>query len=71
MAVYLVDGAPGRNRTGTPAMNEAADFKSDVSTNFTTGAKAVLCLQVKIKSPHERAFVDSKVKTLVSMVKQH
>jgi len=26
---------------------------------------------LKIKSPHERAFVDSKVKTLVSMVKQH
>jgi hypothetical protein len=25
-------------------MNEAADFKSDVSTNFTTGAKALLCL---------------------------
>ncbi len=48
MAVYLVDGAPGRNRTGTPAMNEAADFKSDVSTNFTTGAKALLCLQVEL-----------------------
>ncbi len=41
-------GAPGRNRTGTPAINEAADFKSDVSTNFTTGAKALLCLQVEL-----------------------
>jgi hypothetical protein len=31
-------GASGRNRTGTPAMNEATDFKSVVSTNFTTEA---------------------------------
>ena len=31
-------GARGRNRTGTPAINEAADFKSDVSTYFTTRA---------------------------------
>ena len=33
-------GARGRNRTGTPAINEAADFKSDVSTSFTTRALA-------------------------------
>ena len=33
-----VIGARGRNRTGTPAINEAADFKSDVSTYFTTRA---------------------------------
>ena len=54
-----VSGAPGRNRTGTPAMNEAADFKSDVSTNFTTGAKALLCLQVElfdIKKPSNEGF---------------
>jgi len=31
-----LDGAPGRNRTGTPL--QATDFKSGVSTNFTTGA---------------------------------
>ncbi len=31
-------GAPSRNRTGTPAIHEAADFKSAVSTNFTIGA---------------------------------
>ena len=31
-------GARDRNRTGTPAMNEAADFKSAVSTDFTTRA---------------------------------
>jgi hypothetical protein len=59
MAVYFVSGAPGRNRTGTPAINEAADFKSDVSTNFTTGAKALLCLQVElsgIKKPSKEGF---------------
>ena len=33
-------GAPSRNRTGTPAIHEAADFKSAVSTNFTIGAFA-------------------------------
>ena len=33
-----VVGARDRNRTGTPAMNEAADFKSAVSTDFTTRA---------------------------------
>jgi hypothetical protein len=33
-----VNGASGRNRTGMPAMNEATDFKSVVSTNFTTEA---------------------------------
>jgi hypothetical protein len=40
-------------------MNEAADFKSDVSTNFTTGAKALLCLQVElsgIKKPSKEGF---------------
>jgi hypothetical protein len=37
-------GAPNRNRTGTPAMNEATDFKSGVSTSFTTGAEVLLCL---------------------------
>ena len=31
-------GARGRNRTGTPHLWKAADFKSDVSTNFTTRA---------------------------------
>ena len=35
-------GAPSRNRTGTPAIHEAADFKSAVSTNFTIGAVQLL-----------------------------
>jgi hypothetical protein len=33
------NGARDRNRTGTPVIHEAADFKSDVSTNFTTRAQ--------------------------------
>ena len=33
-----MDGARDRNRTGTPVIHEAADFKSDVSTYFTTRA---------------------------------
>ncbi len=38
--VFLVFqlGARDRNRTGTPVIHEAADFKSDVSTYFTTRA---------------------------------
>ena len=32
-------GARDRNRTGTPVIHEAADFKSDVSTYFTTRAR--------------------------------
>ena len=35
-------GARDRNRTGTPVIHEAADFKSDVSTYFTT--RAMDCL---------------------------
>ena len=31
-------GARSRNRTGMPLMQEAADFKSDVSTSFTIRA---------------------------------
>ncbi len=31
-------GARDENRTRTPAIHEAADFKSAVSTNFTTRA---------------------------------
>ena len=34
-------GAPSRNRTGTPAINEAADFKSAVSTYFAIRATFV------------------------------
>ena len=34
----LNSGARDRNRTGTPVIHEAADFKSDVSTYFTTRA---------------------------------
>ena len=37
-AVFDSDGARDRNRTGTPVIHEAADFKSDVSTYFTTQA---------------------------------
>ena len=35
----LSNGARDRNRTGTPVIHEAADFKSDVSTYFTTRAQ--------------------------------
>ena len=35
----LLSGARDRNRTGTPVIHEAADFKSDVSTYFTTRAR--------------------------------
>jgi hypothetical protein len=38
-------GARDRNRTGTLAINEAADFKSAVSTYFTTRAIHVLSNQ--------------------------
>jgi len=34
----LLIGARDRNRTGMPVIHEAADFKSDVSTYFTTRA---------------------------------
>jgi hypothetical protein len=37
--VKLSNGARDRNRTGTPVIHEAADFKSDVSTYFTTRAR--------------------------------
>ena len=37
-----ISGARDRNRTGTPVIHEAADFKSDVSTYFTTRAQCVL-----------------------------
>ena len=36
--VRCASGAPGRTRTGTPPFGIAADFKSAVSTGFTTGA---------------------------------
>ena len=36
-------GAPGRTRTGTPPFGIAADFKSAVSTGFTTGAGTARC----------------------------
>ena len=38
----MLDGARDRNRTGTPVIHEAADFKSDVSTYFTTRARWLL-----------------------------
>ena len=38
----LSNGARDRNRTGTPVIHEAADFKSDVSTYFTTRAKGMM-----------------------------
>ena len=37
--IVVKDGARDRNRTGTPVIHEAADFKSDVSTYFTTRAR--------------------------------
>ena len=40
--IIATDGARDRNRTGTPVIHEAADFKSDVSTYFTTRAKVAV-----------------------------
>ncbi|GEM_PF-1857885 len=37
MQPFVIYGASGRSRTGTPV--KARDFKSLVSTNFTTEAK--------------------------------
>jgi hypothetical protein len=60
MAIYLRSVVPRAGiEPARPAINEAADFKSDVSTNFTTGAKALLCLQVElfdIKKPSNEGF---------------
>ena len=53
-AVFDSDGARDRNRTGTPVIHEAADFKSDVSTYFTTRAHAQLLWNKKAPS----AFAD-------------
>ena len=47
-------GTRDRNRTGTPAMNEAADFKSAVSTYFTTRAKQCWHTDCQTKTPLER-----------------
>ena len=44
-------GARDRDRTGTPAIREAADFKSAVSTYFTTRAQQHNLRIVKQKSP--------------------
>ena len=41
----LLSGARDRNRTGTPVIHEAADFKSDVSTYFTTRATVSIVKQ--------------------------
>ena len=46
--MILLFGARDRNRTGTPVIHEAADFKSDVSTYFTTRAHRSI---VKQKCP--------------------
>jgi hypothetical protein len=48
-------GAWDGGRTRTPAMNEAADFKSAVYTNFTTQAKSLL-------SPKKPCFPPSAAK---------
>ena len=47
---FIFLGAPGRDRTGTPLIQEAADFKSAVSTNFTTGATFTLSCARKPQS---------------------
>lgn len=48
-SLCLFDGARGRNRTGTP-LTEARDFKSLVSTNFTTRAVS-LCPWILRQTP--------------------
>ena len=50
-------GARDRNRTGTPAINEAADFKSAVSTYFTTRAKQYWHTDCQTKKPLERGSI--------------
>ena len=48
-------GARDRNRTGTPVIHEAADFKSDVSTYFTTRAQSYC----ETKSRRQIAFANN------------
>ena len=49
-AWQLIHGARDGNRTRTTAINESADFKSAVSTYFTTRASCLLSAIVKQKS---------------------
>ncbi len=52
---YKCSGARDRNRTGTPVIHEAADFKSDVSTYFTTRAR-LYCETKKPRCCNPRGF---------------
>ena len=46
------NGARDRNRTGTPVIHEAADFKSDVSTYFTTRARDAISNDAAVNKGH-------------------
>ena len=48
--ICVGDGARDRNRTGTPVIHEAADFKSDVSTYSTTRAHPCIVEQKQLAS---------------------
>jgi hypothetical protein len=51
MWLLAAGGARDRNRTGTPAIHEAADFKSAVSTYFTTRAEQQCLTHCETKKP--------------------
>ena len=55
--VVVKDGARDRNRTGTPVIHEAADFKSDVSTSFTTRAYDAVANTTIVKQKKTRSCV--------------
>ena len=74
--IVVKDGARDRNRTGTPVIHEAADFKSDVSTYFTTRAcnnivrtaivlTAILATAVAITAVVATAIVKQKTPSTV------
>ena len=54
-------GARDRNRTGTPVIHEAADFKSDVSTNFTTRAHDPLSNNNASPSDNDEALLNQNM----------
>jgi hypothetical protein len=59
--VVVLVGARDRNRTGTPVIHEAADFKSDVSTYFTTRARDLLWNKNAPPLRNDGAFVNQNI----------
>ena len=56
----LQSGARDRNRTGTPVIHEAADFKSDVSTYFTTRALPQLSNKKMFPNRYRAFFLEAR-----------